>query len=41
MGGITSASVPMLVVEKYLEGNGAYCNLNERHQQSDALRRVQ
>lgn len=29
MGGITSASMPMLVVENITEGNRAYCNLNE------------
>ncbi len=29
MGGITSASMPMLVVENVTDGNRAYCNLNE------------
>lgn len=29
MGGITSASMPMLVVENITDGNRAYCNLNE------------
>lgn len=29
MGGITSASMPMVVVENITEGNRAYCNLNE------------
>ena len=29
MGGITSASMPMLVVENAPDGNRAYCNLNE------------
>jgi len=29
MGGITSASMPMLVVENLTAGNRAYCNLNE------------
>ncbi|WP_330983204.1 MULTISPECIES: DUF1116 domain-containing protein [Enterobacterales] len=29
MGGITSASMAMLVVENHTDGNRAYCNLNE------------
>lgn len=29
MGGITSAHMPMLVVENITDGNRAYCNLNE------------
>ena len=29
MGGITSANMPMLVVENITHGNRAYCNLNE------------
>lgn len=29
MGGITSPSMPMLVVENITEGNRSYCNLNE------------
>lgn len=29
MGGITSASMPMVMVENITEGNRAYCNLNE------------
>lgn len=29
MGGITSANMPMLVVENMAHGNRAYCNLNE------------
>lgn len=29
MGGITSANMPVLVVENITEGNRAYCNLNE------------
>ncbi len=29
MGGIHSASMPMLVVENVTDGNRAYCNLNE------------
>ncbi len=29
MGIITSASMPMLVVENITDGNRAYCNLNE------------
>ncbi|MNC00394.1 hypothetical protein D3C75_477210 [compost metagenome] len=29
MGGITSANMPMLVVENITDGNRAYCNLNE------------
>lgn len=29
MGGITSANMPMLVIENKVHGNRAYCNLNE------------
>lgn len=40
MGGITSASMPMLVVENITDGNRAYCNPQRRDRQSDAFRRL-
>ena len=40
MGGITSASMPVIVVRDAVHGNEAYCNLNEGIGQSDALWRL-